>query len=328
MSKVSPRGPLPQKVYWRRRLLLLAVVVGVVVLVGRLMTGGDGTEPVADQAAAKPAAPPSTTAEPRSETAPSARAGGEQTATERAESAAPRETEDSARAAEEASRSAMLTGPEGPLAPAQGACKASDVVVVPDVEDTDAYGTVPVRLGVSATGGRACTFTFGPDAVALQITSGDDLIWQSLSCPAALEEQSVVVRPGWLTYVTVEWTGRRSSSGCGGANAFAEPGYYWAEAAALGGEPERSQFELETPPKPEPKKKPAKNKPADDKRRDRAAQGDDERESDAGSGNGNERQRDEKRDRDQTQDGDQTQNGDEKPKERQSRQQDSTDDAQ
>src|SRR5262245_10729197 len=37
---VSPRGPLPPRVYWRRRLVTLAVLVGIVVLVGR-MFGGD-----------------------------------------------------------------------------------------------------------------------------------------------------------------------------------------------------------------------------------------------------------------------------------------------
>ena len=249
---VSPRGPLPPRIYWRRRLVLLAVVVGLVLLVGRLFGGGDDgadTQTVADRGSATPAdprpAPGSGQAAPR--TAPGA--AGADTARK------PATTRGSqGRVSRAEPSSVSLSGPTGPLAQPEGTCEASEVAVVPDVEDTDASAPVPVRLGLSALGDKACTFAFGPETVALRITSGDDLIWESLKCSEALDEQSVVVRPGWLTYVTVTWSGRRGE-GCATGGDFADPGYYWAEAASLGGEPDRSQFELETPPPPEPEPK-------------------------------------------------------------------------
>jgi hypothetical protein len=261
---VSPRGPLPPRVYWRRRLVLLAVLVGVVVLVGQLLSGGDETQPVAERGPAEPTAPaakePANPA--REEQAAGDRAGDERAARQRA--ARRREAAREARAAEPP---VSLSGAASPLAQPAGPCAVSEVAIVPDVEDTDAGSTVPLRLGLSTSGRQACTFAFGPDTVAVRVTSGDDLIWETLQCGRAIEEQSVVVRPGWLTYVTVPWTGRRDDEGCALTGDFASPGYYWAEAAAVGGEPQRSQFQLETPPpppKPEPKPKRADERRGDD----------------------------------------------------------------
>lgn len=261
---VSPRGPLPPKVYWRRRLVLVAVLVGVVLLATRVVAGGDGsddTAPVADKGSAGASARPTDgVGEPGSRGAAREKAqqrrrqssGGRRNADGSGNTGNSGNSDGSSDSAG-SSVTTDLTGASGPLAPAAGTCKADEVAVAPDVEDTDAYGSVPLRLGLSATGNRACTFELGPDTVALQVTSGDDLIWQTLKCSTVLDEQAVVVRPGWLTYVTVDWSGRRGQEGCGSGD-FAQPGFYWAEAAAIGGEPERGQFELEQPPKPKPEK--------------------------------------------------------------------------
>jgi len=242
---VSPRGPLPPRVYWRRRLVLCVVVVGLVLLVGRLFGGGDDTEPVADRGAQAPAPSATPTATPTKGTATQAgpRAATEPTLSRR----------QVARRAAARARAAELSGATGPLASASGPCAPSDVAVVPDVRDAHASSAVPLRLGLSATGDRACTFAFGADSVALRVTSGDDLIWDTQHCASALPAESVVVRPGWLSYVSVDWSGQRAGEGCDDGGGYADPGYYWAEAAAIGGEPARSQFELtEPPPKPTP----------------------------------------------------------------------------
>jgi hypothetical protein len=263
---VSPRGPLPPRVYWRRRLVLCAVVVGLVLLGGTLFGGGEDTEPVADRGAAAPGATPTTgpTNGPtgRSTTGPAPRPAKGTAATRR--TLTPRQV---ARRVAARAWTAELSGPTGPLAPATGPCAASDVAVVPDVKDTHAFSAVPLRIGLTSTGEQACTFQFSADSVALRVTSGEDLIWETLHCAGALPEESVEVRPGWLSYVTVDWSGRRGSEGCGDGGDYAEPGYYWAEAAAIGGEPARSQFELTTPPKPTPKPEPStasSTKPGDE----------------------------------------------------------------
>jgi hypothetical protein len=276
MGKVaSPRGPLPARVYWRRRLVLLAVVVALVGLVAWVLPGGDETQPAARTTSAeptaradRPGAVPSARPRAGSGTPPDARQG-QQRADSRRE--ARRRERQPERRQEGRSTSAELTGAQSPLAQPEGSCQEADVRIVADVEDTDATRPVPLRLGLTTTGPRACTFAFGPDAVAVQVTSGDDLIWESVDCPRALEEQSVAVRPGWLSYVTVDWSGRRGDDGCAAAGPFADPGFYWAEAAALGGEPDRSQFELETPPPPKKPKTDRSDRRDDERRQQRAA---------------------------------------------------------
>src|SRR6478672_4796032 len=48
------RGPLPARVYWRRRMLLLSMAVLLVVGIARLLdSGSDASEPQARQAAAE-----------------------------------------------------------------------------------------------------------------------------------------------------------------------------------------------------------------------------------------------------------------------------------
>jgi hypothetical protein len=147
-------------------------------------------------------------------------------------------------------RDAGSNGPAGArpvattLRPAKGVCDVADVAVVPDVVDAHTGGPVPQRL------------------LALELVSGEDLIWRASACPDALEPQTLTLRRGWITYVEVNWNGRRGTEDCLPTNDLAKPGYYWAEAAVIGGEPERSQFRLTTPPPPEPSR-PAASRRAD-----------------------------------------------------------------
>ncbi|MGH3366573.1 MAG: hypothetical protein ACRDOY_05170 [Nocardioidaceae bacterium] len=239
---VRPRGPLPPRVYWRRRLFVLVVLAGAVVLAGRVLPIGGATPPTAPTAnRAAPSAAPSVSNKP----------GADQSAGKSSSSATQPKSEKQRAASKAGTRAERASRVTSRLQAPAGACQPSDVQIVPDVQDTEARASVPLRLGLSTSGVEACTFEFGSETVAIEVTSGEDLIWDSTACARTLETQSVVVRPGWLSYVTVDWTGRRGTEGCPDGSAFAQPGFYWAEAAAVGGEPYRGQFELVTPP-PEP----------------------------------------------------------------------------
>ena len=230
---VHPRGRRPAAVYWRRRIVLLAVVV-VVASLGWRWVGDD--EPAESAKSSRPVASPSTST-PDQDVATSTPAG--------------RQPAHKPAAKKKPARPAKRISTE--LRAPRGGCDVADVVVVPDVADAEIGGPVPLRLGLSSTEGRACTLQLNDKLLALQVTSGEDLIWRSSSCPDVLDAQSVTLRPGWLSYVEVAWSGRRGSETCLASNEFAEPGYYWAEAALIGGEPSRGQFRLESPPPPSKK---------------------------------------------------------------------------
>lgn len=243
MSVVKPRGRKPAAVYWRRRIVVLAVAAGLVLAVTRWVGGDDaaagGSRPTANSAVETSSESPSPSPTPK------------------------RKPQAKNQQAKKDKQQVTTT-----LREPQGVCEPGEVVVVPDVVDSVASRPVPLRLGFSTTADRACTLELSGKDLALEVTSGDDLIWQLSSCPGAFDRQELVLRPGWVGYTQVAWNGRRGDDTCADTNEYAKPGYYWAEAAVLGGEPARGQFKLEEPPPP-PKKKPkADQDGADEKDQD------------------------------------------------------------
>jgi hypothetical protein len=137
------------------------------------------------------------------------------------------------------------------------------VQVTPAVPDSAHAGSpVDFELELRTLESAACTWAVSSRALVLKLTSGDDRIWSTQDCPAAVTEQSVVVRKDHVTKAEVTWSGQRSDDECTRTTDWAQPGFYHAEAAALGSEPEDRQFELMEPvaptitatPKVDPKK--------------------------------------------------------------------------
>lgn len=147
-----------------------------------------------------------------------------------------------------------------PLAAPTGTCAGSDVRVTPLVKGK-AYAGEPVRITLDLTTltSPACTWQVSATSVAVKLTSGSDRIWTTQDCPAAVRQQSVVVRQGQVTKVYVTWNGQRSDATCSRTTPWAQPGYYHVEAAALGGDPVDQQFQLLAPvaatitPSPKPR---------------------------------------------------------------------------
>lgn len=220
MSGMTPRGPLPAGVYWRRRALVLLVAVILVLFLVKLIGGGSDAESDKDDAATQVAA----THDPEVTTsaAPTSTGGAKPTTGSK-----PRKTKQ-------------------PLAEPDGPCDAADVKIGLATQRVANDGDVELVLALTGSE-AACTFTVSPDSVALKITSGPDNIWYGQHCPDTIPTADVVVRSAVAAKVRMTWNGRRSDPECSRNTDWALPGSYHLVAAAFGGDPVDTQFELTRP---------------------------------------------------------------------------------
>lgn len=243
MSAVTrPRGPLPGRVYWARRLFVVLVSFGLVFGIARALGGvgggnGPSARPVgADASAATSAAATSSSTAPATTTTgtPSVDATG--TGSSAAATTTPTGTK---------------TPAATPMAQPTGQCANSDIVASPSVNGR-AYAGKPVILTTTLTTKEspACTWTTSAASLALKLTSGSDRVWSTQQCTDAVPRQTVVVRKDHPLTISIVWNGQRSDTDCTRTTTWAEPGFYHAVAAALGADPTDRQFELLPPPRP------------------------------------------------------------------------------
>jgi hypothetical protein len=241
MSAVTrPRGPLPARTYWTRRILVLGSALALVVGLGMALTrssdgsGGGAVTPVSAGDATGGAAAPS--AEP---TAPVKAKKDKKSKTKQKKPALPQ--------------------PSGP-------CLDADVDVTPVVKNAVAGREVRLRFRITTKLSPACTWQASPETLTLKVTSGKDLIWTSQQCSKAVPTKDLVLRREKASWLTVAWSARRSDEKCSRLTEWALPGWYHVAVAPLGGEPEDVQFKLGLPEPevitapPEPKQKKQKDK--------------------------------------------------------------------
>ena len=145
-------------------------------------------------------------------------------------------------------RNRETTPPEPVLAEPSGPCVDSDIVATPAITSAAGGADVPITLNLRTVTTEACTWQASPETLTVTITSGSDFIWSTRECPAAIAVQDVVIRQAVDTPVVVTWAdGKRSDETCSGRTAWALPGFYHVEAAALGGDSTDVQFELVAP---------------------------------------------------------------------------------
>lgn len=225
MASSLTRGPLPARVYWRRRIVLLGGALVVVLALGKLLGGGsDGSSQypgAAQQVAGRP-----TSAAP----------------SETPESSAPTTTKAKPNRpiAPPTSRAPELATPDGP-------CVDDDVRVTPVITKVVGGRDIAIQLDVRTVVDEACTWRVSPAHLALTITSGADDIWSSQQCPRAIPVTDLVVRRTVSATLTVVWNAKRSDKDCSRHTGWAMPGYYHVAAAALGGEPSDVQFRIVKP---------------------------------------------------------------------------------
>ncbi|WP_127479183.1 hypothetical protein [Nocardioides pantholopis] len=230
MTSLSPRGPLPARVYWRRRLIVLGLAIVLVVGLARLLTGGSDGSSDEGGAAVLAGAPTSSSGS----ASPTARATDGRTP--------------SAAAPTTPASPPTSTPPASPSGP----CADRDVAVTPSVPTAVAgpRGGVTIDLDLRTITAEACTWRVSPRTLTLKVTSGRDDIWSTQDCPRAVPSQDVVVRKAESARVTLAWTARRSDEDCSRQTDYAMPGYYHVAAAALTGEPAKVQFQLVAPTAP------------------------------------------------------------------------------
>lgn len=224
-STVRPRGPLPARVYWTRRLIVLGVPLLLVVVLARVLGGSsdgkDATSGTAAQAGAtvdRPSAAP--TAGP---TAGASTGKGKKNKKKRRQETVP---------------------PEPVLAEPSGPCADSDIVATPAITSAPGGADIPLTINLRTLVSEACTWQASSQTMTVTITSGDDYIWSSRECPVAIPVQDLVIRQAVDTPVVVTWSARRSDETCSKLTDWALPGFYHVEAAALGGDGADVQFEL------------------------------------------------------------------------------------
>ena len=229
-STVRPRGPLPARVYWTRRIVVLGIPLLLVVVLARVLGGSsdgkDASAGRATQAASVQETAPAPTAGPTAEVA----------------------TGKKGRKGKK--RDAETVPPEPVLAEPSGPCVDSDIVATPAITSAAGGADVPITLNLRTVTAEACTWQASPQTLTVTITSGNDFIWSTRECPSAIAVQDLVIRQAVDTPVVVTWAdGKRSDETCSGRTDWARPGFYHVEAAALGGDGTDVQFEL-VPPTP------------------------------------------------------------------------------
>lgn len=229
---MTTRGPLPPAVYWRRRVFVLGTVVALVLLTVNLVRD-DGDPAPSGDTAAQVAGEPSATPDG------SERPGKNKDGRKRRNQGKGKNQEAGAEPAE------VIAPPEPEPAVPTGPCDDTDVTITPSVPGAVAGTTVPITLTLQTVTAEACTWRLDADHLALKITDGADEVWASRECRRQVSPSTVVVRRELTATVTFPWNARYSSEGCPTRPTWADPGTYYVQAAALGGEPsDVVEFEL------------------------------------------------------------------------------------
>lgn len=231
-STVRPRGPLPARVYWTRRLIVLGVPLLLVVVLARVLGGSSDATDGAAGAATQAGASVETSAAPTAGPTAGAKTGqGKRNKKKRQQETAPVE----------------VVPPEPVLAEPTGPCTDSDIVATPVLTSAPGGSDIAITINLRTVLTEACTWQASPETLTVTITSGDDYIWSTRECPVAIPVQDVVIRQAVDAPVVVTWSAKRSDETCSGRTDWAELGFYHVEAAALGGEAADVQFELVAP---------------------------------------------------------------------------------
>lgn len=243
MTSSMTGAPTPA-VYWRRRLFVVGVLLALVLIVVNVV--GGGSDPQGGVRAATAGSEESLPAAPESPGTSGTTSAGPTTGK---------------RGRNGAGIGPMVVLPTAPvLAEPEGECADSDVNVTPTVKRAVAGRTAVIVLELRTLTNPACTWQVTPESLAVRVSVGDDVVWASWECPAALPVLPVVVRSAVTSTYELRWNTRRSDKGCPQLTEYAQPGDYRVTAGSFGGEPEYVIFDLAAPSAPEPEPEPEKEK--------------------------------------------------------------------
>lgn len=231
---MRPRGPLPRRIYWTRRLLVVVGVLAMLILLWQLLPGDGGSGSASADLGAGSGGSRSPSRQPSSTPPTPPRA-----AASTQEPPAPTRKPPTKRP-----KPLPKTRPTGPCAPA-----LVNLAVTAD-SAPPSEGTT-VRYTLSTTDGSTCSLGITPALMETRITfltGGEEQVaWLSSSCPDELPAKNVVVRPQPVMLYSFHWDATMTDGTCGGAGSVAAPGRYRVVAALIGGEPNGSFFFVTEP---------------------------------------------------------------------------------
>jgi hypothetical protein len=217
---LHPVGPLPASVYWRRRAVVFAGLVAVLLLVWAVLPGGADDTP-RDSAAAVGSPSPTEPA-----TAPTATGSGGLTASPATDD--PGRAGDGAAAATTPPATSAPPTPKPTPPPAPKPCADSALrLTVSPAQPVYVVGQAPVlRLQVRNVGALSCTRDLGAALQEVLLYRGTQRLWSSNDCYPEGERDQELMRPGVVYTFSVTWSGLVSRPKCAGARTPVGAGSY------------------------------------------------------------------------------------------------------
>lgn len=233
---LSPTGPLPPQIYWRRRALALAVVVLAVLAVVWIvlaLTGGPPPEPAAQRSPLTPAATTSTTTAPPATSPPASTATGPSGTPPMspASTAAPAPLATSAPSPTvPAPASASVPATSKAAAAPPLACIDSSISVVAQVaKPSYPVGQQPVfRILIGNVSKTPCARDLNAalQSVTVFTADGSTRLWSSNDCYPEKSTDVPTLAPGEVKTFSVKWSGTTSEPTCTADRARVPAGQY------------------------------------------------------------------------------------------------------
>lgn len=236
---LHPVGHQPPSVYWRRRLVVLAGLVLIVVLlvltINALFGGGDGKSAGGTP---DPSAPP--TSAPVSPTSPAPTK-----ATPATHTTASTTTAGSSSGSSSGTSAPATTGSaSSPVTPPKCTTAQLKIAAVPS-KASFAVGSKPdLALRVLNTGTGPCVQDVSDSNIELRVYNGAARVWGSRDCatqPGTNPQQLVPERP--VTF-SIQWSGMSSTPNCEGTRQMVGAGTYTLYATLDGKDGSAATFQL------------------------------------------------------------------------------------
>jgi hypothetical protein len=133
--------------------------------------------------------------------------------------------------------------PSPPVRPA--ACDPGRLGVEAEIAKSPVAAGQPVAVTLRLRNGAsaACQLAISAKTLRVEVTSGNDQIWDTADC-SAVPDAPLVLGPREQRELTIRWPGVRSREGCPGGQPAALPGYYAATASVGGVTASPARFRL------------------------------------------------------------------------------------
>jgi hypothetical protein len=214
-------GPLPPSVYWRRRGMVAAAVLLVVLLLGMCATRGEGSGGGSGQVPTSQSSP-SGDGDPNAANLPGANDGGADSGTGTSTSQHPDVSEPAA------DDGGAGTGPQPSPEPKKPACSDSAIDVEPAL-DRPQYrvGEQPrMRLTIRNVSSQSCWRDVGADFQELRVMLGGQRIWSSDDCAPVHGWDMREFAANQTVSFTLVWAGTTSKPKCPAPRVQARSGTY------------------------------------------------------------------------------------------------------